>query len=682
MAIAETPSGMVEAPIVTLEHVIETTKMQIGGLNDVSVDLAPLITIIIKAYGNEPDAFLLIRPTVPKSDHNPPAAIMYHPRLNIVVFSQEPYEAQHLQRKNADELYVTRKGKRTDNDILDKCERLRIDVQYAVANALRRTKKELSVNLALVLPEISIAEWKSHKLGHDTADGAIFVSEDIESVADFQDRLEALIKPETTSVKLTPKQSRNIRKVFSDNSVINDVVRQPRDLGKDGSSTLGLALDEMYSLERTLSEEQQMLSRIDIAGVPRLIRGVAGSGKSVVLANIIARYITRTGQKSLFDKTEKPRIAVICFNRALVAMLRGKIEAAYKEQTGENLLSDRMVIKHINGLLYQIGNDYQGITYIPVNRNVPDDAAKRADQYRKQLADLQESQPDYHASLLFDAIFIDEGQDLSQSEYQLLMDLTRTDPSTGEKTFVIFYDDAQNLYARPRPNWKQVGVNIVGGRSTVMRQCFRNTRPIVEMAFNVLLGTYSADKTVQSRTFADIAYLKQIDAVDEKENGHVHVNFTKRMGPPPHTKTFSSRQEEVRWIVRETLRLLTVEKVRSEDILILFRSDKEYQDLFEEILSQDTQNLLKGFVKPYGQREDCNTFIFRPDYLTVSTVNGAKGYDAMVVFLIGIDQYRDTPKDRATFYVGATRAKIALYLTGIADKGPLLQEAQTAIKLQ
>lgn len=68
--------------------------------------------------------------------------------------------------------------------------------------------------------------------------------------------------------------------------------------------------------------------------------------------------------------------------------------------------------------------------------------------------------------------------------------------------------------------------------------------------------------------------------------------------------------------------------------------------------------------------------------LTASTVASAKGYDAPVVFLLAVDMLRgDNTNDRARFYVGATRAKLHLVVTGVRQGGgTLLDEAVAAAK--
>lgn len=53
---------------------------------------------------------------------------------------------------------------------------------------------------------------------------------------------------------------------------------------------------------------------------------------------------------------------------------------------------------------------------------------------------------------------------------------------------------------------------------------------------------------------------------------------------------------------------------------------------------------------------------------------------APVVFVIGADRFADDTQGRAAFYVGATRAKLLLYVTGITREHSLLTEADAALK--
>src|SRR5204862_8199509 len=92
--------------------------------------------------------------------------------------------------------------------------------------------------------------------------------------------------------------------------------------------TLGEQFDEAAEAYKVLSDEQQRLSAMNWENGPRLIRGVAGSGKTVVLANNLARRLERmlvANQEGLLfggrPAGPRPRLLAVCFNRTLAPFI-------------------------------------------------------------------------------------------------------------------------------------------------------------------------------------------------------------------------------------------------------------------------------------------------------------------------------------------------------------------------
>jgi superfamily I DNA/RNA helicase len=168
-------------------------------------------------------------------------------------------------------------------------------------------------------------------------------------------------------------------------------------------------------------------------------------------------------------------------------------------------------------------------------------------------------------------------------------------------------------------------------------------------------------------------YLKERGLVEEVGD-HVRVGFAEREGNKPIIKAFDQDVEELTWLCQEITRLVKEEQVRPEDILLLFygRAQFDYARL-ERLLQAQLPDL--NFVHPFGDLEDKRTYIFQPGSLTVSTVHGAKGYDAPIVFVLGADRFDCTKEGRAAFYVACTRAKMLLHITGLHRPNTLLWEA-------
>jgi len=389
----------------------------------------------------------------------------------------------------------------------------------------------------------------------------------------------------------------------------------------------------------------------------------------------------KNANPSLFDDFEDGhlKIAVICFNRALVSLLREKIKDAYKQQTFEDIQSgDILWVGHLNGLMHKVTYDRRPeLVFMRVD-STKDGARQRAKQYAAQFKTFLEKHAPDDKGLLFDAIFVDEGQDFEPEEFQSLLTLLKPSHKTGEKNLIVFYDDAQNLYARERPVWKQIGIDVQrGDRARIMKECFRNPREIVETAFNILLGSEAtSEDKVSLRKYADVENLRK-DGLIEEVGSHYKVRFAERTSDYPVTYAFPTRAKEKEWIATEIERLIKREAVRPEDILVLFSYVKDFEDLRDIIRARLGPEHIRNFLRPFGENGDKDNYIFGPKCLTLSTVHGAKGYDAYVVFLAGVDLFHSDAAGRATFYVGATRAKLRLYLTGL-DSG-LLAEAERVI---
>jgi superfamily I DNA and RNA helicase len=327
----------------------------------------------------------------------------------------------------------------------------------------------------------------------------------------------------------------------------------------------------------------------------------------------------------------------------------------------------------MNGFLYELTRDRGGpFTYLHVNEEDERDARRRAAGYLKQVEQLKRA--GVLERYLFDTIYLDEGQDLEDEEYRLLLELIRPDRRTGEKNLIVFYDDAQNLYGRPRPRWADLGLKVdFGRRSRVMKECHRNTREIIEFAFNVLVGSRApAGVRVTTRAFADIETLKDNKLITEGDS-YIDVHFAKRSGPPPVVKPFKDRQAERAWVAGEVSRLVDEEHVRPEDILVLAEERGGLCGLPAAISARSRAEV--AFSEPHlrTQKDD---YILKPGHLTATTTRSAKGYDGYVAFVVGADTFPLTSQGRASFYVGCSRARLRLYVTGIGGNGTLIEEAE------
>lgn len=130
------------------------------------------------------------------------------------------------------------------------------------------------------------------------------------------------------------------------------------------------------------------------------------------------------------------------------------------------------------------------------------------------------------------ALFIDEAQDMGPSMLRLLLSLVqqndRADPNSRAAN--IFYDNAQNIYGTGTPKWSEYGLDM-RGRSTVMRESFRSTKPTIEFAVNVL---DHLSETEEHHELIDLGLLKEVMRGDES---WLEVAFNQVGGPKPLFQT-------------------------------------------------------------------------------------------------------------------------------------------------
>lgn len=426
------------------------------------------------------------------------------------------------------------------------------------------------------------------------------------------------------------------------------VARDPDKLYERVES-LGAQIQRRRSERPVLSSEQRRLVNRDLADAgPRLVRGVAGSGKSLVLAHWVVRTLRGLG----FE-----RVAIVFGNQALRGLLERLLADAWSEQTDDRLVMpwERVHLIHVGELL----TDLRRGAGLPA----PDD---RYD-YEAQAAAILASGP---VAARFPATFIDEAQDFGHGTLQLLIDLT--EEHEGRRPVLIFYDNAQNLYGRARPVWSKLGIDM-RGRSDVMRESFRSTRPIVEVALNLL-------HPFQPLTDEpDLRELVQQGLIRHGERGGQpwwYVDFCSDDGEMPRLHLYERREDEIDALVARVRRWIAEEQVAPGDVRILAIT----ADLRHQIVARLT-DALRGVA-----RVDSPTsrgFEGSADAVVVTTPHSFKGYEAEIVYVPGIDRFGSSDiKRMRALYVALTRARSVLYGSAVRSSNNPLVAAVERVSAQ
>jgi len=190
----------------------------------------------------------------------------------------------------------------------------------------------------------------------------------------------------------------------------------------------------------------------------RIIRGVAGSGKTLILA-FRAEFLARAASKP---------VLILCFANGIA----GRLEDVMQERGVE----DRVQVRTFHSWCYQMLRTY-GIPF-PSETDYPDYNERLAACVRTVDAEMQLG---HIPGGQYDAVLIDEAHDFEPEWLSLAVKMVN--PNT--KAFLIAYDDMQAIYkGMGRPVWSQLGIEAKG-RTRVLKVNYRNTVQILGLARRV-----------------------------------------------------------------------------------------------------------------------------------------------------------------------------------------------------
>lgn len=405
------------------------------------------------------------------------------------------------------------------------------------------------------------------------------------------------------------------------------------------SVSIGAQLAKRKELRPVLSHEQERLCGLELDGKPRLVRGVAGSGKTVVLAHWMMKTVKR-----LHDEPDI-RIWAVFANRSLQSLIEDSIHQEWAKETGGKPFPlNRVELNHIREVLDVMLRDV-GLNAAKFKFEYDDAAAAYLDQVSKD--DIRPR---------CDALFIDEAQDMGPSTMKLLSAIVKQQDEEDEnsRAINIFYDNAQNIYGRSTPKWSEFGLDM-RGRSTVMKESFRSTKPITEFALNVL---YRLQPPESNPDHKELVTRGLIEKTKRDEADWWKVRFNQVDGPKPEFRQYTNLEQEFDAVGDYCRELIVDHAVQPSDICLIYNGSN-----IPNWLKKRTIPKLEGLgVELSVQR---NKPYQRGNHILLATTSHSfKGYDSEIVIVPGIDQYKakDVGVLANNLYVAMTRARSVLTL--------------------
>jgi len=387
------------------------------------------------------------------------------------------------------------------------------------------------------------------------------------------------------------------------------------------AETIPTALPQIL---KVMDVQQEQLAR-SLGDGHRVIHGVAGSGKTLILA-YRCQHLADTLQSVL----------VLCFNVALASRLRASIRLAsptrMKEKGG---LDQRVTVRHFHGWCMDLLKQHQ----LPR----PDWRRYKGSAYIEQLVSSVAAAVDAGKipAGQYGAVMVDEGHDFDPDWLKLVAQMVN--PATD--SLLVLYDDAQNLYghrASRQFSFKSIGIKAQG-RTTILKLNYRNTAQVLMLA-------YEFAKEVMT----------PIDVADEDMPPLIAPNSAGREGPLPELVKCSGFGQEVLRI-RERAQQLQERGIPWNEMAILYRSQWMGERIFRELTKAELP------VDWINQDHDSRNFDPSDPSIKLMTMHASKGLEFPVVFIPGVgylpNPHQAIADEARLLYVAMIRAIEVLMLT-------------------
>lgn len=438
--------------------------------------------------------------------------------------------------------------------------------------------------------------------------------------------------------------------------------------------------------------EQQMLSidreqhkvAIQIPDGPQRIRGLSGSGKTVVMCMKAAWMHLR------FPSWD---IAYTFYTRSLYGMIKHLITRFYRYWADQDPDWDKIHVVHGWGAkdtpgLYQ--TVARSMRRSPRTYREARNVFSHTEQNEilgkccEELITSGESIPE-----LFDVILIDEAQDFHFDFYKLCY-RTLKEP----KRLVWAYDEVQSLESLSIPTTIDIFgtnsdgspmVNLEGSyqgeveKDVILHRCYRTPRPVLVAAHMFGLGLLRPKGAVQfiptSGGWEDIGY----EIVSgEFRTGH-KLTIRRPEANSPHLleklveyqdlvqmRAFNNRDQELTWVADQIAENINKDELKPDEILVISLDWRNSRSIFPR-LRQLLDERKVGSIKP-GVDVPRDVFQLK-DHVTLTGIFPAKGNEASVVYVIGFEQVDSNPKlivqERNQVFTAMTRTRGWCILTGI-----------------
>lgn len=485
--------------------------------------------------------------------------------------------------------------------------------------------------------------------------------------------------------------------------------------GKTRASVISDLRDWIYKFDI-----QQSHIGFEIPPGPQRIRGIAGSGKTVLLCQKAAQ---------MHIKHPNWEIALVFFTRSLYDVIIGYVDQWLRFLTNGDITfktaQSKLHVLHTWGARGQPGLYSRLCAHYQIQTlTVGDiDCGSPSEKLATAVGALISQTGALGSEVLqiYDAILIDEGQDLvvkddlkvaeKQAIYWMAYSALRstTDKDQTMRRLIWAYDEAQSLDNLKIPSAKElfgedmkhiVQGSYPGGikKSEIMHRCYRTPGPILAAAHALGMGLLRSEGMLTGLTnredWAAIGYevdgqFKSGHSVTLRRPAKNSPNPVHSLWPHPLIEfhTYGSRAEELYVLAENLRRNLAGDGLKpSREVLVIVLGQRNLETyVAAELQKQGIQiyipsALRSGQLWPKWPYNNPNLFWY-DGAVTVSGLHRAKGNEAEMVYVVCMDEVSSNEDNihlRNQLFVAMTRSRAWVSLSGVGES-PFYEEVRQVL---
>jgi len=596
-----------------------------------------------------------------------PNLILLDKKFGVIIFQIYGQTHEEIEEENDDSWIIGGKEKKNFKESL-------VEYKYLLESDLNNPRREISnrlnVRCFVCFPFLDSSLRKVKNQGDFK-----ILYENFESENHFQNLDKNLLSED------------NWKKVVSAIERL-DIFEKTAEKISDPPTCLGEAI-QLNNKKIMVFDEEQRESALRIPYGTNLIRGLAGTGKTIILA-WKAAY--------LHYKYPNKKILYTFYTRSLYNQIEKLIKYFYKKhaQKGRSINWENLKVLHAWGGRSRPGVYYESCLKNDVSfdhwglhkfdRNPFGEALKEVIQ-----KDLKEE---------YDYILIDEAQDMPIEFIRLVQKIAKE-----PKNIVFGYDELQSTEIIEMGSFEELLksertqktiTEYLKEEDIILKKSYRNPMKVLHLAVALGFGIYNSRGIIQiidnEENWKAIGYeiegeLKENQAVSIRRPLANSPNRIEDIYPEldsVNINAFKIKEEELTFVSNKIVSLIHEEKVRPEDIMVIELGrgiGKSFDFIRQELLKKNIGSKTPGFS------DEADDF-FVKDNVTLSTVRRAKGNEAPIVFIMGADNICSPKEDkvlmrinRSFAFIAISRSKGWCFITGKGENMDLFMEEYRKIMI-